>query len=159
MLELAGNIADGVLISAGTSPPFVRWSLDQVECGEAASGRTVRRAALVFCSVDKGEQVGQDRLRRMLAFILRGAHHSRNLELAGTNLDQNALAHAFAREEWHKVDALVTDDVLHRHTASGTPQQVRAALASYRDAGLDEIVAYGVGDSTQMAEVLAIMRH
>ena len=30
MLELAGTSADGVLISAATSPEFIRWSLDHV---------------------------------------------------------------------------------------------------------------------------------
>jgi 5,10-methylenetetrahydromethanopterin reductase len=56
------------------------------------------------------------------------------------------------------VDALVTDDVLRRHTASGTPHEVKAMLTSYRDAGLDEIVIYGVRDSKHMADVLAITR-
>lgn len=158
MLELAGQIADGVLISAATSPEFMRWSLEQVARGEIRSGRRVRKAALVLCSVADDERVARERLRRMLAFILRGQHHARNLELTGTRLDQAALGHAFGREDWDMVDALVTDDVLRRHTASGTPHEVKAMLTSYRDAGLDEIVIYGVRDSKHMADVLAIMR-
>jgi 5,10-methylenetetrahydromethanopterin reductase len=158
MLELAGARADGVLISAATSPEFIRWSLDHVRCGEERRGRTVRKAALVFCSVDESERTARARLRRMLAYILRGQHHARNLELAGTTLDQTALAAAFAREDWDRVEALVTEDVLRRHTASGTPDQVKASLATYREVGLDEIVAYGVRDSTQMADVLVVMR-
>jgi 5,10-methylenetetrahydromethanopterin reductase len=94
----------------------------------------------------------------MLAYILRGQHHARNLELAGTTLDQSALARAFAQEDWEQVVALVTDDVLRRHTASGTPDQMKSALAAYRQAGLDEIVAYGVRDRRQMTDVLAVMR-
>jgi 5,10-methylenetetrahydromethanopterin reductase len=158
MLELAGRAADGVLISAATSPEFIRWSLHQVRRGEKASGRSVLKAVLVFCSVDENERTARDRLRRMLAYILRGQHHARNLALAGTNLDQTALGHAFANEDWERIDALVTDDVLRRHTASGTPQEVGTALAAYRKVGLDEIVTYGVRDSKQMADVLAIMR-
>jgi 5,10-methylenetetrahydromethanopterin reductase len=158
MLELAGVQADGVLISAATSPEFVRWSLDQVRRGEERSGRAVQKAALVFCSVDENERTARDRLRRMLAYILRGQHHARNLELAGTALDQAALAHAFAQEDWDQVEALVTEDVLRRHTASGTPDQVMAALVAYQKVGLDEIVTYGVRDSKQTANVLAIMR-
>jgi 5,10-methylenetetrahydromethanopterin reductase len=158
MLELAGAQADGVLISAATSPEFIRWSLDHVRCGEARESRAVRKAALVFCSVDESERTARDRLRRMLAYILRGQHHARNLELAGTTLDQPALADAFAREDWDRVEALVTEEVLSRHTASGTADQVKTSLAAYRDVGLDEIVAYGVRDSAQMADVLAVMR-
>ncbi len=158
MLELAGELADGVLISAATSPEFIRWSLDHVRRGEERGGRAVRKAALVFCSVDENEQTARNRLRRMLAFILRGQHHARNLELAGTKLDQAALAHAFAQEDWDRVDTLVTEDVMRRHTASGTPDQTVAALAAYRNVGLDEIVTYGVRDGMQMADVLAVMR-
>lgn len=158
MLELAGQQADGVLISAATSPEFVRWSLDHVRRGENRSGRSVQKAALVFCSVEENERIARDRLRRMLAYILRGQHHARNLELAGTTLDQSALARAFAQEDWEQVVALVTDDVLRRHTASGTPDQMKSALAAYRQAGLDEIVAYGVRDRRQMTDVLAVMR-
>jgi 5,10-methylenetetrahydromethanopterin reductase len=158
MLELAGAQADGVLISAATSPEFIRLSLDYVRQGEEQSGRIVRKAALVFCSVDENERIARDRLRRMLAYILRGQHHARNLELAGSRLDQTALANAYAQEDWKQVEALVTADVLRRHTASGTPDQVKAALATYRKVGLDEIVAYGVRDSKQMANVLAVMR-
>lgn len=157
MLELAGEEADGVLISAATSPEFVRWCLDHVRHGEERRRRTVRKAALVFCSADSSEQVARHRLRRTIAHILRGQHHARNLELAGTRLDQGALAQAFAREDWTAVDALVTDDVLCRHTASGTPGQVMTALAAYGAVGLDEIVTYGIRDSRQMSDVLAIL--
>lgn len=158
MLELAGTSADGVLISAATSPEFIRLSLEHVRRGEECGGRAVRKAALVFCSVDINERAARDRLRRTLAYILRGGHHAHNLELAGTQLDQAALAQAYAQEDWTRVEALVTDDVLRRHTASGAPAQVLAALSAYRAVGLDEIVVYGVHDGGQLADVLAAMR-
>jgi 5,10-methylenetetrahydromethanopterin reductase len=154
MLELAGERADGVVISAGASPAFIRWSLDMVRRGEARGGRTIRKAALVCCSADHDAKAAKDRLRHRLAFVLRGPHHARNLELAGTQLDQPALAEAFAREDWSSVSALITDDVLSRHCAAGTPSQVRQSLEAYYAAGLDEIVATG----DQVASALTIMR-
>jgi 5,10-methylenetetrahydromethanopterin reductase len=155
MLELAGEIADGVVLSAATSPAFMRWSLDHVRRGEERSGRKVQKAALVLCAADDDERAAHKRLRRYLAFILRGGHHARNLELAGTKLDQLALADAFAREDWETVNTLVNDDVVRRHSASGTPAAVAAALATYQKVGLDEIVIAGVRDSDQLASVLA----
>lgn len=155
MLELAGAVADGVLISAATSPEFIRWTLELVRRGEAASGRIIRKVALVYAAVAEEEGRAHDGLRRTLAFILRGAHHARNLELAGTVLDQAALAGAFAREDWPAVDALVTDDVLRRHAASGTPAQLRAAFARYRAVGLDEIVVAGITGGEALCGILA----
>jgi 5,10-methylenetetrahydromethanopterin reductase len=158
MLELAGEKADGVVISAGTSPAFVGWCLDIVRRGEGRGGRAIKKAALVLCSVDNDAHRAHERVRRRLAYVLRGTHHARNLELAGTRLDQAALAEAFEQENWQRVDALTSDDVVTRHCASGTPDQVRAALRTYRDAGLDEIVLYGMRDRADLEDVLAITR-
>jgi 5,10-methylenetetrahydromethanopterin reductase len=157
MLALAGAAADGVLISGGTAPAFVRWSLDHVRRGEAAAGRTVRKASLVYASVDDDARAAHDRLRRRLAFVLRGAHHAHNLALAGSTLDQAALADAFARDDGARIDALITDAVMRNHTASGTPAEVRASFARYRAiGGLDEIVIAGVADSAMLRRVLAV---
>jgi 5,10-methylenetetrahydromethanopterin reductase len=143
MLELAGAEADGVLISAATAPAFVRWALDRVAEGEARSGRKVHKRALVYTAVSPDEHIAHDKLRRTLAFVLRGAHHARNLELAASSLDQQALAAAYREESWEEVDRLVTDDVIRNHAASGTPDQVAAAFAAYEAAGLDEIAISG----------------
>jgi 5,10-methylenetetrahydromethanopterin reductase len=157
MLELAGSRADGVVISAGASPAFISACLQSVRRGEELSGRKIRKAALVVCSVAKDARAAHDRVRRRLAYILRSQHHARNLELAGSRLDQAAMAEAFSREDWPKVDELMTDDVVARHCASGTPDQALAMLSQYRTAGLDEIVAYGMDDSDQVKDVLAMM--
>jgi len=158
MLELAGAAADGVLISAGTSPAFIRWTLDLVRKGEQTSGRRIRKTALVYVSGDDDETIARNRLRRLLGFILRGQHHARNLEMAGTALDQASLVAAYAREDWEAVNRLVNDDVVMRHSASGTPSQVRAAFASYESVGIDEIVASGIGDSAHLKKVLETLK-
>jgi 5,10-methylenetetrahydromethanopterin reductase len=158
MLELAGEIADGVVISAGTAPAFIGWCLQSVRRGEERGTRAVRKAALVACSVDADAHHAHERVRRRLAYILRGGHHARNLELAGTRLDQSALAEAFAQENWQRVDELTCDEVVMRHCASGTPEQAMAMLQAYRDAGLDDIVVYGMQERRQLEDVLALMR-
>ncbi len=154
MLELAGAEADGVLISAGTSPAFVRWALDHVAAGEARNGRRVHKAALVYAAVSEDGRAARAGLRRNLALVLRGAHHAHNLALAGTRLDQAALAAAYASEDWAEVERLIDDDVLDHHTASGTPARMCAALAAYQAVGLDEIVLAGPGDADAIRQVL-----
>jgi 5,10-methylenetetrahydromethanopterin reductase len=158
MLELAGAAADGVLISAATSPAFIRWTLDLVRKGEQASGRTIKKTALVYASTDSDAQIARDRLRRTLGFILRGKHHARNLEMAGTSLDQTALAAAYTGEKWDEINALVNDDVVRNHSASGTPDEVRAAFAAYEEVGIDEIVASGVSDVDHLHKVLDTLK-
>jgi len=153
MLQLAGRRADGVLLSAATSVEFVRWSLAQVDT--AGTNNQVRRIGLVFASVDAEERQAYEKLKRLLAFVLRGAHHRPNLEMAGTDLDQAALNDAVAAGDWSRATSLISDEVVARHSVSGTPAQVRARLRDYRQAGLDEVVIAGVQDQAKLAAVLA----
>ncbi|MBT5193474.1 MAG: LLM class flavin-dependent oxidoreductase [Rhodospirillaceae bacterium] len=155
MLQLAGRQADGVLLSAATSIEFVRWSLAQVsEAANSAAGRQVRRIGLVFASVDADEGKAYERLKPLLAFVLRGAHHAANLEMGGAKLDQTALYDAVTNDDWQRATALVSDEVVARHSVSGTPAQVRARLGEYRQAGLDEVVIAGMRGEAMLAETL-----
>jgi len=141
MLKLAGRQGDGVLISAATSPPFVKACLDQAGAG--------RKSCLVYTKLG-----ALDPIRRPIGFVLRGAHHAENIRLGGARLDQQALAAAYAAENWSEVDRLVDDDVVRRHTACGTPQQVRDKLDEYRAIGLDEVVLGGLDDAASIATTL-----
>jgi 5,10-methylenetetrahydromethanopterin reductase len=153
MLELAGAIADGVLLSAGASVDFVRWCLEHVARG--ARGRRIRRCGMVYAAVDADRRAAHGRVRRLLAILLRGQHHQRNLELSGTALDQDALRAAAAAGAWREADALITESVIANHAACGTPEEVRARIAAYHDAGLDEIVLSGPSEAHQATALLA----
>jgi 5,10-methylenetetrahydromethanopterin reductase len=144
MLKLAGRESDGVLVSAATSPPFVKACLDQ-----AAAGRPIRKVAIVYTRVGPIDSV-----RRPIGFVLRGAHHAENIRMSGARLDQAALAAAYAAENWAEVDRLVSDDVVRRHAACGTPAEVKAKLGEYRAIGLDEVVIGGMDTADTIATAL-----
>ena len=156
MLRLSGRETDGVLISAATSPPFVKACLDHAT--GAAAGRPIRKLGIVYTRLAASEKEGIDPIRRPIGFVLRGAHHAENIRLSGAPLDQAALATAYAAENWAEVDRLVSDDVVRRHAACGTSAQVRARLEEYRAIGLDEVVIGGVDDARSIAAVLAAVR-
>jgi len=153
MLELAGTVADGALISAGTSVEFVEKTLEHLHRG--AKGRKVRTHALVYSAVDADESTAHDRLRRILAILLRGGHHAANLQAGGSSLDQAALNDAVITEDWRRAEAMITDDIVRRHAASGDPEQVAARLGAYHRAGLDEIIIAGARDGDQVTRILA----
>jgi len=153
-LELAGAAADGVLLSTASSVEFVRWALDHVERG--AKGRALTRAGLVYASPADREADALGRFRRQLAITLRSGHHARNVQLAGGALDHEALRSAVLSEDWARAEAFISDDVVRRHTASGTPAEVRERLAAYAAAGLDEIVLAGMYDAAETSRALAV---
>lgn len=156
MIELAGREADGVLISAATSPPFVRACIDHAARG--AGGRPFRKYGIVYTRLGPSLHAAADAIRRPIAFVLRGAHHAENIRLGGARLDQGALGAAYAAENWAEVDRLVDDDVIGRHAACGTPADVKARLDEYRAFGLDEVVIGGVDDAPGIGAVLAAAR-
>ena len=154
MLKLAGRATDGVLISAATSPAFVKACLT-----EAASPRAgFRKVGIVYTKLGATERAAIDPIRRPIGFVLRGAHHAENIRLSGAALDQAALAAAYAAENWSEVDRLVSDDVVRRHAACGTPEQVKAKLEEYRAIGLDEVVLGGADDVASIVVSLAAVR-
>lgn len=158
MLALAGRLADGVVISATTSVPFIQWCLAHVDRGaaERTSGRP-RKHALVMTSVAAIPADAHAKVRRKLGFVLRGAHHGHNLALAGTQLDQAALYAAYAAEDWATVERLVDDQVVRNHAASGAPADVRAAVQRYQGIGLDEVVLIGADDVAEVRETFAAL--
>jgi 5,10-methylenetetrahydromethanopterin reductase len=158
MLKLAGRVADGVLISAATSVEFVRWCLDRVAEGEEPAGRPVKHYGIVYAAASENRREAYDHLRRTLAFVLRGAHHSRNLELAGSSLDQAELTKVFAAGDWDRVFQLVDDDVVPRHSASGTVEEVRSRFGLYSAVGLDEIVLAGQDNAQELETLLKLLR-
>jgi 5,10-methylenetetrahydromethanopterin reductase len=154
MLKLAGRESDGVLISAATSPPFVKACLAEA----ASTDGDFRKVGIVYTKLGATEKEGIDPIRRPIGFVLRGAHHAENIRLSGAKLDQGALSTAYAAENWAEVDRLVSDDVVRRHAACGTPEQVRAKLDEYRAIGLDEVVIGGRDDAPSIAAALAAVR-
>ena len=100
-------------------------------------------------------RAAQHELKRALGFVLRGAHHRANLDAAGVALDQEALRAAYAAEDWATVERMISPDVLAAHAACGTEETVRARIAEYRDAGLDQVILSGV---TEPAEITRVLR-
>jgi 5,10-methylenetetrahydromethanopterin reductase len=153
MLQLAGTHADGVLLSAGASVEFVRWSLDQVSIDNARVN--FQRVGLVYGSVDDNTKSAFDRVRRVLATTLRGKHHARNLDLAGSRLDQDAINLAMASGDMDAADSLIDDAIVERHAAAGSPDTFRSRLAAYRAAGLDNIVLASMRTPAQISAILS----
>jgi len=153
MLELAGSDADGVIISAATSAPFVGWCLDRV--GRGAQTRKISHSGIIYTRIDDEDpRAPIDPIRRTLGFILRGEHHAANVGMGGAALDQAALREAYSAEDWDAVDRLVTDEVAASHAACGTTKHVRARLSEYHAAGLDHIILSGLTEPDEIAATL-----
>ena len=151
MLQLAGSHADGVLLSAGASAGYVGWCLERVSHG--GPGPDFRRCGLIYAAVDTDAVKARDHVRPMLATVLRGKHHARNLDLAGSRLDQDALA-ASAPD---KAAAFIDDEIVANHAAAGTAAIFARRIAGYRAAGLDDVILASMRTPEQITAVLAAL--
>jgi len=86
MLQLAGEIADGVLIMVGAAPGTVAWALEQVQIGMDRAGRRrdeVQRMLVVTARVDAERRRAIDEMRPCAAGLCRHAHAGIMFERAG----------------------------------------------------------------------------
>ncbi|NED94745.1 LLM class flavin-dependent oxidoreductase [Phytoactinopolyspora alkaliphila] len=135
-LELAGEVADGVLLSVLSSPAYVSWALDRI-------GTTLPRgvASYVAVSYDPDRAVARDRIRPFAATFL-GIHGDHSItRVAGLD----PLQAAALRDGWHagapRVD-LVNDDVLDTFTVAGDRDDLATGLHRLVNAGLDVAVVH-----------------
>lgn len=144
-LALAGEHADGVMLSVLSSPAYVEW------VRATHSPRSVTAYASFAVAPDRGE--ARDRLRAHTARFL-GMHGASAItEKAG--IDQGLAAELRERLLAGRSGAdLADDDTVGAVTVSGTPDDAAEALLAHADAGVDSLVIIDDG-SADPAELLA----
>ena len=152
MMELAGEIADGALLNYLVGPRYNATALEHVAVGAGRSGRAVEdvdRPQLVVCSLDEDRDLALDRARELVTQYLGQQPHI----MKASGVDQALLDEIGAVLTWpasedeiRRAMALVPDDVVQMITASGTPDECRAKVREYVEAGCTCPVLYPLGD-------------
>src|SRR5579884_3803681 len=156
MMELAGEIADGVVLNYLVSPSYNRDALAHLERGAARAGKSldaIDRPQLVVCSVDRDRATAVDRARLLVTQYLGQQPHI--MKASGVPEDLLArigqvLTWPATREQVAAAARLVPDDLVQMITASGTPDECRAKVAEYVAAGCTCPVLYPLGDDVRL---------
>jgi 5,10-methylenetetrahydromethanopterin reductase len=156
MLELAGEIGDGVLLNYLVSPRYNDRALARIEAGARRAGRTlddVDRPQLVVVSMDRDRERALDNARELVTQYLGQQPHI--MKASGVSEDlleeiNKVLTWPATEEQIRAAMKLVPDDVVQFITASGTPDEVRAKVQEYVDAGSTCPVLYPLGDDVRM---------
>ncbi|EQD59450.1 methylenetetrahydromethanopterin reductase, partial [mine drainage metagenome] len=162
MMELAGEIADGVLLNYLVSPGYTRQALERLQVGAARAGRDladVARPQLVICSLDRDRRVALDAARLLITQYLGQQPHL----MKASGVPQDLLDRIAAVLHWpathsEVVEAahLVPDDVVQMLSASGEPDECRAKVAEYIASGCTCPVLYPLGpDVRAMIDLFA----
>ncbi len=155
MLELTGEIGDGVLLNYLVSPRYNEEALARLEAGAKKVGRSVHdidRPQLVVCSLDTDRQKALDNARKLVTQYLGQQPHI--MKASGVSqelLDEinQVLTWPATEEEIERASELVPDDVVQMITASGTPEECRAKVREYVQAGATCPVLYPLGDDVR----------
>ena len=161
MLELTGEIADGVVLNYMVSPDYARGAMESLAKGAERAGRSVGeldRPQLIVCSLDEDRSAALDRSRELLTQYLGQQPHI--MKASGVDPDLideigQVLSWPARPEEIRRAMALVPDDAVQMITASGTPDECRAKVREYMDAGSTCPILYPLGDVRTMIDAFA----
>jgi 5,10-methylenetetrahydromethanopterin reductase len=164
MMELAGEIGDGVLLNYLVGPGYNREAMEHLAVGAERAGRTVDdldRPQLVVCSLDSDRSVALDRARELVAQYLGQQPHIMKASGVSEELLEEigrVLTWPATPEQIERAMQLVPDDVVQLITASGTPDDCRAKVQEYIDAGCTCPVLYPLGDDVPaMIDAFAVV--
>lgn len=156
MLELSGEIADGVLLNYLVSPHYNERALARIEAGAARAGKSlddIDRPQLVVVSMDVDRERALDNARELVTQYLGQQPHI--MKASGVSDDllneiNRVLTWPATEEEIRAAMRLVPDEVVQLITASGTPDEVRTKVQEYIDTGATCPVLYPLGDDVRM---------
>jgi 5,10-methylenetetrahydromethanopterin reductase len=161
MMELAGEIADGVCLNYLVHPDYNLRAMDALEKGAKKAGKSiddVDRPQLMICSVDTDRKKALDGARKMMTQYLGQQPHL--MKASGVSqelLDEihQVLTWPATDEEIEAAMHLVPDDVVQMCTASGSPEEVKAKVREYIDNGCTCPILYPLGDPRLMIDIFA----
>jgi 5,10-methylenetetrahydromethanopterin reductase len=161
MLQLGGEIGDGVLLSAGCAPGYIERCVADIQKGAEKGGKSARDvdiAGFVTASVSENKREAIEANKMFLAYIFRNIHHAENIRLGGAKVDQEALAAAVAKRDWDKAKGYISDEVVHAHSVAGTPAECRKQLEAFIKGGIDLPVLLPMGTQEARKRVIEMAR-
>jgi len=161
MMELTGEIADGVVLNYLVAPKYNLEAMDALERGAKKAGRSIDdidRPQLMICSVDYDRKKALDGARKMMTQYLGQQPHL--MKASGVSqelLDEihQVLTWPATDEEIEAAMHLVPDDVVQMCTAAGSPEEVKAKVREYIDYGCTCPILYPLGDPWLMIDIFS----
>jgi 5,10-methylenetetrahydromethanopterin reductase len=162
MMELAGEIADGVVLNYCAPPEHNDHTLELLERGAIKSGRSLEdidRPQLIVCSVDNDHDTAYDSARGLLCQYLAQQPHIAKASGVSDEVVreiQSILGWPATEEQIDKAKHFVTDELIDRITASGKPAEARVCVNEYRKHGCTCPILYPVcGDVKLLVDTFA----
>jgi 5,10-methylenetetrahydromethanopterin reductase len=145
LLELAGAIADGVILTNPSTPTYVRNVLPFIERGLRLSGRRredFRVMAMVSLSVGDDRREAREAIRDILATYIDHVAGKAGRFFEIDEREVEPFRDAFHRDDRKAARDLVNDRWIDRLAIAGTPRDCVDGLAALVSAGVDTPIAF-----------------
>ena len=157
-LELAGRVADGVILLAGLHPEGISFALEHIDRGAEAAGRSQRPPVTVFAygAIDEDEEAAIAAARTIAAWFPQTAPvHCRLAGLPQEIIDQvrGSYAGGEFQEAARAAEALPVEFVK-RMALAGGQDEARQHLRDLAGLGVDSVTVFPLGPD-RMATVRA----
>ncbi|MGC8856379.1 MAG: LLM class flavin-dependent oxidoreductase [Anaerolineae bacterium] len=156
MMELAGEIADGVVLNYCVPPEYNDRALELLDKGLRKAGRKMEdldRPQLIVCSVDEDHDRAIDTTKMLLCQYLAQQPHIAKASGVSDEVVheiQSILGWPATKEQILKAKDLVPEELVHKITASGTPAEARAKVEEYKKRGCTCPILYPVGGNFKL---------
>lgn len=142
MMELAGEIADGVLLNGFVSTDYTRKCIERIKVGAQRADRklgSIDRPHIIACAMSKDGDKARDRSRELVTMYLGQQPHIGKASGIKEDLidDINKTLGGWPPKEGGLKEAvkLVDASVVNVLTASGTPNECRKKVREFVEAG------------------------
>lgn len=163
-LELAGRVADGVILLAGLHPDGLRYALEHIDRGVDQAGRDARPKITVFAygAIDEDEDVALEAGRTIAAWFPQTAPVYCELAGLSPELVEKVRA-AYAGGEFQEAASaarLLPDDFVRRMALAGGEAATREHIATMAGLGVDCMTVFPLGGdvTSRLATVSAFAR-
>ena len=156
MMEMTGEIADGVVLNYCVPPEYNDRAMELLEKGAKKAGRTldeVDRPQLVVCSVDHDRDKAIDSTRELLTQYLAQQPHiakASGVSQEVVSAIQSILGWPATKEQIQQAKHLVPEELIDRITASGTPEEAHSKVEEYRKHGCTSPILYSAGGDVKL---------
>ena len=161
MLQLGGEIGDGVLLSGGCSAGYIAQCVGEIDKGAGKVGKSRKNvdvAGFVTATVSDDAKEAIEANKHFLAYIFRNVHHAENIRLGGGKVDQEGLASAVAKRDWEAAKKFISDEMVFAHSVAGTPSDCAKQLEAFTKGGLDLPIVLPTGTQEARKKVVRMVR-
>jgi 5,10-methylenetetrahydromethanopterin reductase len=149
MMELAGRVADGVIVTLCCTVPYVRNVVETVERSRMAAGRPngcVDFAARIITSLSKSPKEAVSRAKPLVGRVLIHPGARPVIQASGFELDTVSLKRALDRGSREEIDRCLPDEIVEETAACGTREQILDRIEEFRRAGITLPLIVPIGD-------------